>query len=450
MHIAISAVTVVAAAIVVWWSLHPRRVAAHRAGTVAHTRNGLFIPPLLNRMTATVARFRVTRGAAGFWFAAQRQPGAMTGLADVFECLPVASVVFDEHGVIVLANAQAERLFDYRRGVLDGACVGLVAPALSEESRAHERHADAAAAPQAKRPAVTHTRNLRARRRDGSEFPVEIATSAIRYEDRMMTVAFITDMTERFELERNRRELAHLTRVSTMGELAASLAHELNQPLTAILSNGQAAQRFMDREPIDLAEVRDILKDIVDDSGRASEVIRRMRAFVKKEEQQQLASLDVGGLLRDVALLVHSDAVARGIHVSHVIDDGLPPVRGDRVQLQQVLLNLLLNAFDAVSECGASDRVVALFAQPDRKGMVRIAVRDRGPGLTPDKLECIFKPFITSKPQGLGLGLSISRSIVQMHGGRLWAETNAEQGMTFYVALPASRDVGGTAAQAAS
>jgi two-component system sensor kinase FixL len=257
-------------------------------------------------------------------------------------------------------------------------------------------------------------------------------------------------MTERFELERNRRELAHLTRVSTMGELAASLAHELNQPLTAILSNGQAAQRFMDQEPIDLTEVRDILKDIVDDSGRASEVIRRMRAFVKKEEQQ-VASLDAGGLLRDVSLLVHGDAVARGIHLSHVIDDGLPPLRGDKVQLQQVLLNLLLNAFDAVSECDAPDRVVALFAQPERDGTTRIAVRDRGHGLTPDKLECIFKPFVTSKPHGLGLGLSISRSIVQMHGGRLWAEINPDKGMTFYVALPASRDACNvSAAQAAS
>ncbi|MEM5435130.1 PAS domain-containing sensor histidine kinase [Paraburkholderia diazotrophica] len=446
MHIAISAVTVAVAAIVIWWSLHPRRVASAREGTFAHARNGPSVVPMLHRVTDAVAQLRTTRGAAGLFAVARRQPGTMTELADVLDCLPVASVVFDEHGVIMLANAQADRLFDYRRGVLSGACVGLVAPALSQENRAHM-----GASQNVSRSAVTATRNVRARRRDGSEFPVEIATSTIRYEGRVATVAFITDMTERFELERNRRELAHLTRVSMMGELAASLAHELNQPLTAILSNGQAAQRFMDKEPIDLAEVRDILKDIVDDSGRASEVIRRMRAFVKKEEQQQLANLDASGLLRDVALLVHSDAVARGIHLSHVIDDGLPPVRGDKVQLQQVLLNLLLNAFDAVSECDAPSRVVALFAQIDREGMVRIAVRDRGHGLTPDKLECIFKPFVTSKPQGLGLGLSISRSIVQMHGGRLWAETNPDQGMTFYIALPASRDAcNAGVAQAAS
>ena len=446
MHIAISALTVAVAAIVVWWSLHPRRIAPERAGGSMPIGDGVSVAPWVRRATNSLARLRSVHDASGYFGFVRRQSGTSNELADVFECLPVASVVFDEHGVIVLANAQAERLFDYRRGVLAGACVGMIAPALSQESRA-----GASAAQHAGRPVATRTRSLRARRRDGSEFPVEIATSAIRYEGRVATVAFVTDMTERFELERNRRELAHLTRVSTMGELAASLAHELNQPLTAILSNGQAAQRFMDHEPIDLAEVRDILKDIVDDSGRASEVIRRMRAFVKKEEQQQLVSLDAGGLLRDVALLVHGDAVARGIHLSHVIDDGLPPVRGDKVQLQQVLLNLLLNAFDAVSECATPDRVVALFAQPDRNGMVRIAVRDRGHGLTPDKLECIFKPFVTSKPQGLGLGLSISRSIVQMHGGRLWAENNPEQGMTFNVALPATRDAASAgAAQAVS
>ncbi|ALL62746.1 two-component hybrid sensor and regulator [Paraburkholderia caribensis MBA4] len=443
MHIAISALTVAVAAIVVWWSLHPRRIAPQRAGAFVHMRHGVSVSAMLHRVTNQIARSRTLQGAGAFFSFVRRRPGATNELADIIECLPVASVVFDEHGVIVLANAQAERLFDYPRGVLAGACVGLVAPALSHEQRAGAAHPG--------RPAGTSTRSLRARRRDGSEFSAEIAASAIRYEGRIATVAFITDMTERFELERNRREMAHLTRISTMGELAASLAHELNQPLTAILSNGQAAQRFMDQAPIDLAEVRDILKDIVDDSGRASEVIRRMRAFVKKEEQQQLANLDVGGLLRDVALLVHGDAIARGIHVSHVIDDGLPPVRGDKVQLQQVLLNLLLNAFDAVSECGASDRVVALFARPDGEGRVRIAVRDRGHGQTADKLECIFKPFVTSKPQGLGLGLSISRSIVQIHGGRLWAENNFDQGMTFYVALPASRDASNVGvAQAAS
>jgi two-component system, LuxR family, sensor kinase FixL len=209
----------------------------------------------------------------------------------------------------------------------------------------------------------------------------------------------------------------------------------LNQPLTAILSNVQAAQRFMHQQPLDLAEVREILKDIVDDSCRASEVIRRIRAFVKKEELE-LVRLDIGCVLRDVVQLVHSDAIVRGVHLSLDVDDHLPSLRGDKVQLQQVVLNLLVNAFDAVRDADPLDRVVTAFAGRDREGMIRVAVRDRGHGMTVDRLERIFKPFVTSKAQGLGLGLSISRSIVELHRGRLWAEKNTDQGMTFYVTLP--------------
>ncbi len=340
----------------------------------------------------------------------------------------------DRNGRIMRANAQAEELFQYRRSELAGACVDLPRAGLMERgvcAFGRNLRVDPTATARAAR-----TRDMRAKRRDGSEFPVEIALREIRWGNSAATLAFFTDRTERFELHRDRQEIAHLTRVSTLGELAGSLAHELNQPLTAILSNVQAAQRFMDQEPIDLAEVREILKDIVDDSCRASEVIRRIRAFVKKEELE-LVRLDVGGVLRDVAQLVHSDAIVRGVHISVDIDDNLPPVRGDKVQLQQLMLNLLINAFDAVSDRDALDRVVTAFAGLDREGMIRVAIRDRGHGLTIDRLDRIFKPFVTSKAQGLGLGLSICRSIVEMHRGRLWAENNTDQGMTFYVALPA-------------
>ncbi len=366
-------------------------------------------------------------------FARRRARGA-SALFDALEGAPVATVAMDRNGRIMRANAQAEELFQYRRSELAGACVDLLAPDLWSEVYARLDATSASTQPQPHAPA--RTRDMRAKRRDGSEFPVEIALREIRWGNSAATLAFFTDRTERFELHRDRQEIAHLTRVSTLGELAGSLAHELNQPLTAILSNVQAAQRFMDQEPIDLAEVREILKDIVDDSCRASEVIRRIRAFVKKEELE-LVRLDVGGVLRDVAQLVHSDAIVRGVHISVDIDDNLPPVRGDKVQLQQLMLNLLINAFDAVSDRDALDRVVTAFAGLDREGMIRVAIRDRGHGLTIDRLDRIFKPFVTSKAQGLGLGLSICRSIVEMHRGRLWAENNADQGMTFYVALPA-------------
>jgi two-component system sensor kinase FixL len=357
-------------------------------------------------------------------------------MSDAFAALehaPVAAIVVDGQGRILRANAQAERLFQYRRCDLAGLSVERLVPHLL--SAARERPDPLRAAVQPGLPPAARASEMRAKRRDGSEFPVEVTASALRDGHHVATLAFVTDRTERYELRHDRQELAHLTRVSTLGELAGSLAHELNQPLTAILSNVQAAQRFIDLDPPELVEVREILKDIVDDSCRASEVIRRIRAFVKKDELQ-LVRLDVGDVLRDVVQLVHSDVIVRGVHLSVDIDDDLPPVRGDKIQLQQVVLNLLVNAFDAMRGCDALERAVSAFAGLDRDGHVRIAIRDCGEGIGADRLERIFKPFVTSKPQGLGLGLSICRSIVDLHRGRLWAEHNTDKGMTFYVVLP--------------
>jgi len=233
------------------------------------------------------------------------------------------------------------------------------------------------------------------------------------------------------DLQRNREQLAHVTRISTMGELAASLAHELNQPLTAILSNAQAAQRFLNAKPAELKEVDEILKDIVRDNNRAGEVIRRMRALVKKEELD-FAPINIVSVINDVVQLVHSDGILRNIRVQIECQDGLPRVRGDRVQLQQVVLNLLINAFDAMKEAIATERNVKVRAKTNGAGTVEVSVRDHGTGLTSNELARIFQPFYTTKREGLGMGLSISRSIIEAHGGRLWAENNADRGATFH------------------
>lgn len=252
-----------------------------------------------------------------------------------------------------------------------------------------------------------------------------------------------TDITQRKSTEadaqRLRDELAHMTRVSTLGELAASLAHELNQPLTAILSNAQAAQRFLTGSNADLDEVSEILKDIVQDDNRASQVIQRMRALIKKEDIM-FAPLDLPSLINDVLQLLHSDAVLHNVRVTLESDPGLPPVRGDKVQLQQVMLNLLLNAFDAMAHCPVGERAVAVRAQREGTEKIKVAVCDHGPGLAGDKLEKIFHPFYTTKRTGLGMGLSISRSIAEAHGGRLWVENNSERGATFFFTLPAARE----------
>jgi PAS domain S-box-containing protein len=247
-----------------------------------------------------------------------------------------------------------------------------------------------------------------------------------------------TDITQRreaeSELRQQREDLAHVTRISAMGELAASLAHELNQPLTAILSNAQAAQRFLSAEPPDVEELREILKDIVHDNSRAGEVIRRLRALVRKE-QPDFAPLEMLNVIDDVVLLLHSDSILHNVRVSLELVHELPLVRGDKIQLQQVMLNLLLNSFDAMKDCPAHERQVIVRGEW-KDGAVKVAVRDRGIGLSRDKLDKIFQPFYTTKRDGLGMGLSICRSIIEGHGGRLWAENNPDRGATFYFTLP--------------
>jgi len=238
------------------------------------------------------------------------------------------------------------------------------------------------------------------------------------------------------ELLHTRGELAHMTRVFTLGELSASLAHELNQPLTAILANVQAAQRFMTAgRPADIQEVREILVDIAQDNKRAGEIIRRMRSMVKKTDLDA-APLDLAGAVHEVVQLLHSDAVLRHVSVSLEAEPGLPAVLGDRIQLQQVVLNLLLNAFDAMKESHVSERSVLLRIGREDEHMLKVTVTDVGHGLPEDSKDRLFEAFYTTKQNGLGMGLSISRSIVEAHRGRLWAENNRSCGATFCFTVP--------------
>ena len=251
-----------------------------------------------------------------------------------------------------------------------------------------------------------------------------------------------TDVTQRketeLELGRQRAELAHVTRISIMGELAASLAHELSQPLTAILSNAQAALRFMAAKPPDLEEVREILKEIVEDNRRASQIIHGIRALVKKEGVE-CVPVDIESVIDEVMMLVHSDTVLQNVQISFKCNSDLPRVRGDRVQLQQVILNLLVNAFDAVKDCPVRDRQVVVRVEREGAGMLKVRVRDRGMGLSGGTLDKIFQPFYTTRRDGLGMGLAICRSIIEAHGGRMWAESNPERGATFCFTLPVDK-----------
>ncbi len=248
------------------------------------------------------------------------------------------------------------------------------------------------------------------------------------------------------ELERTARqqkELAHLSRVTMLGELSGSMAHELNQPLAAILSNAQAALRFLARGDADLAEVREILQDIVDQDKRAGEVISRLRALLKKGEVHR-QPLDVNDIAQEVLALIQGDLVNHGVTTRTYLAPDLPMVRGDRVQLQQVLLNLVMNASDAMSGKPAGDRRLIVRTERSREDGVRVSVSDRGSGMTPDTAARVFEPFFTTKPEGLGLGLSVCRTIITAHGGTISAVNNPDEGATFGFTLPASVERHGT------
>ena len=239
-------------------------------------------------------------------------------------------------------------------------------------------------------------------------------------------------MAER-ETQELRDNLMHLTRVSTLGALSGSLAHELNQPFGIILSNAQAAQELLAQQPPDIAEVQNILQDIVAADRRAGEVIARLRAMFRRGELSR-QPLQLNQVIEEVLQISRADLLARGVTVARELGDGLPPVAGDHVQLQQLVLNLVLNAADAMAANAPGKRLLTVTTML-RQERVVASVRDEGHGLPPN-LECLFQPFYTTKSQGLGLGLPICRSIVQAHGGRLWAEPHPERGAVFQFELP--------------
>lgn len=233
-----------------------------------------------------------------------------------------------------------------------------------------------------------------------------------------------------------RGQLTSMTRVTTMGELAGALAHEINQPLAAIMSNAQAARRFLEAKEPDIEELRDILTDIADDTTRASEVIQRLRNMMKGSRATEVP-LSINDVIQEVIPLMKRDSESREVRIQLELSPDLPPVRGDKIQLQQILLNLLLNGFDAMRELEPLQRVLTIETSPADDNKVRVAVRDVGTGIEDEKLQQIFDPFFTTKSEGMGLGLSINRTIVEAHGGQLWAENNQGAGATFYFTLPA-------------
>jgi signal transduction histidine kinase len=247
------------------------------------------------------------------------------------------------------------------------------------------------------------------------------------------------DVTERKRAEEALRQaqadLAHANRVTTMGELAASIAHEVNQPLAAVALNANACLRWLARESPDLDEAREAARRVIRDGNRANEVITRLRALVQKTETQK-TQLDINEAIEEVVLLTQNEAARKGVRLRLELTADLPPVFGDRVQLQQVILNLVMNGVEAMVAVIDHPRELLIRSHSHESDHVRIAVQDCGVGIAREDLEKIFNAFYTTKSQGMGMGLAISRSIIEAHGGRLWATPNAGDGATIQFTLP--------------
>ena len=355
----------------------------------------------------------------------------------VVEAAPTAMIMVNKKGRITLINKLVETLFGYNRDELIDQPIETLVPERFRSQLVAFRHGYLCD-PQA-RP-MSAGRELFGRRKDGSEVPVEIGLNPIHTSKGLLVLASIVDITERKQAEleaaRQRHDLAHLARVTALGELSSSLAHELTHPLTAILSNAQAAQRFLACDDVDLNEIREILNDIVTQDERAGEVIHRLRLLLKKgEPQKHCDDVDVNEVVTDVLKLTRNDLINQNVTVDTKLAQNLPAVTGDRVQLQQVLLNLVLNACEAMNNHNSSERQL-LIASKSENGTVQVSVTDRGGGIPEGKLEQVFERFFTMKKQGMGLGLSISRTIIDAHRGEIWATNNSDRGATFHFSLP--------------
>jgi C4-dicarboxylate-specific signal transduction histidine kinase len=277
-------------------------------------------------------------------------------------------------------------------------------------------------------------------RKDGTRFPVEYASTPIYEKGRLLgAVVTFEDITERKQAEMEAKELrsnlSHAGRISLLGQLASALAHELSQPLGAILRNAEAAEIMLQQSSPDLEELRAIVTDILRDDQRAGQVIDRLRSLLKRRSLVT-QPLELPDVIAEVFSLVRADAAARQVKLDYLAAPNLPLISGDRIHLQQVLLNLLVNAMDAVDGCPSERRSIQVSVRQTDSTTVEVRVADNGPGIPDDALPRLFEPFFTTKAKGMGMGLPVSKTIIKAHKGNLWAENGPEGGACFCFTVP--------------
>lgn len=357
-------------------------------------------------------------------------------LQSILATVPDAMVVIDEHGIIQSFSKTAERQFGWTPEEAVGRNVSLLMP--NPYRDAHDGYLGRYMTT-GKRRIIGIGRVVVGERRDGTTFPMELSVGEMHSADRRYFTGFVRDLTERQFTERRLQdlqgELIHVGRITALGEMASALAHELNQPLTAAANFMKGCLRLLDREPVDQLRLRDMIGQAGDQALRAGQIIRRLRDFLAKgEADRSIESLP--RLLEEAGALAMIGASDKGIRLSFRIDPTLDKVLADKVQIQQVVLNLIRNAIEAMEDSARRDLVVGAVPAADR--MVEVFVSDTGPGISRDIADQLFQPFMTTKAQGMGVGLSISRTIIEAHGGRIRVEAQPSGGATFRFTLPSA------------
>jgi PAS domain S-box-containing protein len=357
------------------------------------------------------------------------------------EASPSGTVLINHEGRIVLVNAHAEELFGYARDELIGKDVELLVPERFGASHSTDR-ANFFSAPEAR--AMGAGRELFARRKDGSEFPVEIGLNPIQTPHGLVVLANVVDISARLAAEevarRSREQVELLTRVSLLGEMTASLAHELNQPLAAIVNNATAAMQYLEQGRLNPEQLQDILNDVVADGRRACDVMHNVRSAIKKGSAIR-GQINLNDVVKAVAHMVQPDAASQFCKMETSLARDLPPIEGDPIQIQQVLINLVHNAVDAMHDTPPGRRIVEIATNYNGNRTISVVVRDYGSGISETTRERLFEQFFTTKQEGLGMGLAIVRSIIEAHGGTVAAENADGGGARFYFRLPINEGV---------
>src|ERR1700722_8500810 len=353
-------------------------------------------------------------------------------------------VSMNERGVILFANPATRRIFGYDPAEIVGRSMTMLMPEAMRKlhENGFNRYLDTG-----KRHVNWRGVEVTAQRKGGQEFPVEVSFGELTSDRHKVFTGFIRDISERKQAEDQLRasernlqttqaELARVSRLTTMGELAASIAHEVNQPLTAVINNASACLRLLANRNLENEVLRRALEGIIADGTRASAVLARIRSFIKKEPAEK-NSLDINEVIQEVLALAGRELSENQVLVDQQLSTDLPVVLADRVQLQQVLLNLIMNGIEALNAVADRPRLLRVQSRIDESGDVLVAVSDSGTGFELG-VDRVFTPFVTTKAKGMGMGLSISRSLVEGHGGRLWATPNSPHGAVFSFTLPAT------------